>query len=161
MDASSDGKWVVYGRVIGGRGELWKVPMQGGEPVSLFQSGYNGRVSISPDAKTVAYTYRDPNVTPQRGVALVPLEGELKLTLLDIPADCVRWTGDSRSLLYSRTQEGASNIWEQRIAGGSPKQLTHFTSETINTFDVSKDGKQLAIQRVSSSFHVVLIRDVK
>jgi Tol biopolymer transport system component len=30
MDVSSDGKWVVYGR-FGGKGELWKVPMQGGE----------------------------------------------------------------------------------------------------------------------------------
>ena len=91
----------------------------------------------------------------------MPLEGEPKVTLLDIPADCVRWTGDSQSLLYSRTQGGASNIWEQPIAGGSRKQLTHFTNETINIFDVSKDGKQSAIQRDTSSSHVALIRDVK
>jgi len=60
MDASSDGKWVVYGRSIGGYSELWKVPIQGGEPVRLtHQPSYSGRVSISPDARTVAYTYRD------------------------------------------------------------------------------------------------------
>ena len=136
--------------------------MQGGEPVRLTpQPRYSGKVSISPDAKTVAYTYSDSRVTPPRGIALVPLEGEPKVTLLDIPADCVRWTGDSRSLLYSSTQGGASNIWERPIAGGAAKQLTHFTSETIPNFDLSKDGKQLAIQRDTSSSHVVLIRDVK
>ena len=162
MDVSSDGKWVVFGRVVGGIGELWKVPMQGGEPVRLtHQPSYSARLSISPDAKTVAYTYRDSQVTPPRGVALVPLEGEPKVTLLDIPADCVRWTGDSRSLLYSYSQSGTSNIWERPIAGGAAKQVTHFTSELNSVFDLSKDGKQLAIQRATSSSHVVLLRDVK
>jgi serine/threonine protein kinase/Tol biopolymer transport system component len=162
MDISSDGKWVVYGRSIGGYGELWKVPMQGGEPVRVaHQPAYRYRLSISPDAKMVAYTYSDSRVKPPRGVALVPLEGESEVTLLDIPADGVRWTGDSRSLLYSSTRGGVSNIWERPIAGGSPKQLTHFTSEMIHIFDVSKDGMQLAIQRATSNSHVVLIRDVK
>ena len=162
MDASPDGKWVVYGRSIGGIGELWKVAMQGGEPVRLtHQPSFRGRLSISPDAKTVAYTYSDAHMNPPRGVALVPLEGEPKVTLLDIPADRVRWTGNSQSLLYSSTQGGASNIWERSLAGGAAKQLTHFTSETIDVFDISKDGKQLAIERDSSSSHVVLIRDVK
>ena len=150
MDASSDGKWVVYGRVIGGHLELWKVPVQGGEPVRLTrQPSSNRRLSISPDAKTVAYTYNDSRVNPPRGIALVPLEGEPRVTLLDIPADCVRWTSNNRSLLYSSTQGGTSNIWEQPMAGGAAKQLTHFTSEMIHGFDVSKDGKQLAIERVS------------
>jgi Tol biopolymer transport system component len=136
--------------------------MQGGEPVRLTHlPAYDGKVSISPDAKTVAYTYSDSQVTPPRGVALVPLEGEPKVTLLNIPADCVRWMGNSQSLLYSSTQGGASNIWERPIAGGAAKQLTHFTNETIHIFDVSKDGKQLAIERDTSGSHVVLIRDVK
>jgi Tol biopolymer transport system component len=162
VDVSSDGKWVVYGRAIGGYVELWKVPMQGGEPVRLTsQPSLNRRVSISPDAKTVAYTYSDSRVNPPRGIVLVPLEGEPKVTLLDIPADSVRWTGDGWSLLYSSTQGGASNIWERPIAGGAAKRLTHFTSETSSLFDLSKDGKQLAIQRDTSSSNVVLIRDVK
>ena len=91
----------------------------------------------------------------------MPLEGEPKVTLLDIPADSVRWMGNSQSLLYSSAQGGASNIWERPIAGGAAKQLTHFTSETGSLFDLSKDGKQLAIQRDTSSSNVVVIRDVK
>jgi Tol biopolymer transport system component len=148
--------------VIGGYGELWKVPMEGGEPVRLtHQPSSSLRLSISPDAKTVAYIYSDSRVTPPRGIALVPLEGDPKVTLLDIQAECVRWTANSQSLLYSSIQGGVSNIWERPIAGGAAKQLTHFTSETISVFDVSKDGKQLAIQRLNSTSHIVLIRDVK
>ena len=162
MDASSDGKWVVYARLIGGYPEIWKVPMQGGEPVRLtHQAVFNWRLSISPDAKTVAYIYSDSRVNPPRGIALVPLEGEPKVTLLDIPADCVRWTRDGQALLYSSTQGGVSNIWERPIAGGAAKQLTYFTSDTIALFDLSKDGKQLAIQRDTTNSNVVLIRDVK
>ena len=75
---------------------------------------------LGPDAKTVAYTYRDPKVTPPRGVALVPLEGETKVTILDIPAQCVRWTADSGSLLYStdqgvyRTSGSSQSLAEQQ-----------------------------------------------
>jgi Tol biopolymer transport system component len=161
MDASSDGKWVVYGRSVGGYAELWKVPMQGGEPVRLIhQPSSSGNVSISPDAKTVAYVYSDSGVTPPRGVALVPLEGEPKATLLDIPADCVRWMGDSQSLLYSTAQEGVSNIWERPISGGAARQLTHFRSEGIFSFDLSKDGTQLVIGRDTNTSHVDSQREV-
>ena len=136
--------------------------MQGGEPARLTsQPSYGGRLSISPDGKTVAYTYNDSKVKPPKGIALVPLEGEPKATLLDIPADSVRWTLDGTSLLYSRTEGGISNIWQRPLRGGAPKQLTRFTSETIFSFDLSKDGKQLAINRANQRYHVVLIRDVK
>jgi hypothetical protein len=76
-----------------------------------------------------------------------------KVTLLNTPADCVRWTGDRRSLLYYSIRRGVSNIWEPN-RWRSTKQLTHFTSE-IRAFDVSKDGKQLAIERDTSSSRTV------
>jgi len=66
----------------------------------------SGRWILTPDAMMVALTYVDSRVTPPRGVALVPLEGEPKVSLRDIPADCLRWTADSRSLLYSSFQGG-------------------------------------------------------
>ena len=81
------------------------------------------------------------------------------------------WRCDSTRLLVTHVlaqrrplpflRGGASNIWEQPIAGGAAKQLTHFTSETIFSFDLSKDGKQLVMERDTSTSHVVLIRDVK
>ena len=42
------------------------------------------------------------------------------------------------------TRGGVSNIWAQPIDGSAPKQLTHFKTDRIFSFDWSGDGKQLA-----------------
>ena len=81
--------------------------------------------------------------------------------LLDIHEGWLGWTPDSRSLLYSKTEHGVSNLWSQSIAGGPPKQVTHFNSDLINSFDLSRDGKRLVMDRLTESSHVILIRDVK
>ena len=162
MDISPDGQSVVYGRrELGEKLEIWKVPMEGGNPVRLTdQPAYDRHLAISPDGKYIAYAYSDPKVTPPRGVAVMALQGG-GLRLLDILADRLRWTPDGRVLLYVKTERGISNIWSQTIAGGPPKQITHFTSGGIGGFDVSKDGKQLAMDRATSNEHVLLIHDVK
>jgi len=47
------------------------------------------------------------------------------------------------------------------LPDGTPKQLAHFASATIRSFDLSNDGKQLAIDRMTTTKHVILIQDVK
>jgi hypothetical protein len=54
-----------------------------------------------------------------------------------------------------------SNLWSQPIAGGTPKQITHFNSEEITDFDLSRDGKRLVMSRVTSQQYMLLIRDLK
>jgi hypothetical protein len=56
---------------------------------------------------------------------------------------------------------GVSTIWERMLPDGTPKQLAHFASATIRSFDLSNDGKQLAIDRMTTTKHVILIQDVK
>jgi hypothetical protein len=81
---------------------------------------------------------------------------------LDIPPPTrLRWGRDGRSLLYTKTESGVTNIWSQPITGGMPKQITHFTSETIQRFDLSQDGKQLVMNRGTINEDVVLIRDLR
>jgi Tol biopolymer transport system component len=88
-------------------------------------------------------------------------EGGLPTRVFNIPIGRLRWTSDGRSLLYGRPENGVSNIWSQPIAGGSPKQLTHFRSGVIGAFNLSRDGKQWVMQRDNTASHVMLIRDVK
>lgn len=73
----------------------------------------------------------------------------------------VRWSGDGRSLFYVITENDHSNIWSHPITGGNPEQITHFSNGLIRTFDVSRDGKRLVIDRFSSNSDVVLIREIK
>ena len=81
---------------------------------------------------------------------------------IDIPPtnNVLDWSTDGRNVLYVDVRDGVSNIWAQPIDGSPPRQLTNFKSDLIFTFDLSMDGKQLALSRGTISNDVVLIADV-
>ena len=68
---------------------------------------------------------------------------------------------DGKAVEYVLTQEGVSNIWEQQLRGGPPKQITNFKSGLIFAFDWSWDGKQLALTRGSENSDVILISNFR
>jgi len=158
-DCSPDGKWVVYGKRGPEKG-VWKVSMEGGNPVRLNDTEAD-YPTISPDGKTIAYSYEDPSTNPPHGVAIMAFDGGPPLKRFDIPESAsFRWAADGRSLLYTKNEGGVDNIWSQPIAGGAAKQITHFNSEKIFDFDLSRDGKRLVISRGTLKMDVVLIRDL-
>ena len=69
----------------------------------------------------------------------------------------VRPSGDT--VLYSLDREGVSNLWEQPIAGGEPRQLTRFTDGSIFAFSYTPDGTRLFIARGQRTGDVVVLRD--
>jgi Tol biopolymer transport system component len=161
-DCSPDGKWVVYSK-FGPEKGVWKVPMEGGNPVRLSDAEAQ-YPTISPDGKMIAYSYEDPSANPPQGVAIMAFEGGPATKHFDILSSMgtsFRWGTDGRSLLYTKNEGGVDNIWSQPIAGGTPKQITHFNSELISSFDLSRDGKRLVMSRGTLKQDVVLIRDLK
>jgi eukaryotic-like serine/threonine-protein kinase len=159
-DCSPDGKWVVYSKGGAEKG-VWKVHMEGGDPVRLNDAEADGPI-VSPDGKTIAYLYEDPSADPPRGVAIMAFEGGRPTKRFDIPQrPWLRWAADGRSLLYTKNEGGADNIWSQPIAGGTPKQITHFNTEQIWGFNLSRDGKRLVMRRGTPQEDVVLIRDLR
>ena len=155
-DCTPDGKWVLYTKNGADLG-IWKVPIEGGDPVRLTsKSGFYP--SVSPDGKMLAYYFVGPG---KSGVEVLPLDGNAPPKWFDIAAGTVRWVPDSRSFLYVRFEGGVSNVWSQPVSGAPPKQETHFNSELIQSFDISRDGKQLVMNRGTANRDVVLIRDVK
>ena len=160
VDVSPDSKWVIY-RKSGEQKGIWKVPIEGGKSVQLTDRSVNSGFTVSPDGKMIAYTYEDSTMSPPRGGVIMPIAGGPPISVFDIPQSLLRWTADSRAVLYLKPEDGVSNLWIQPIGGGTPKQLSHFHGGVIHGFDLSKDGKQLAIEHVTESDHVVLIRDVK
>src|SRR5271157_1179207 len=161
-DCSLDGKWVVYSKWGAEKG-IWKVPMEGGNPVRLSDAEAH-RPTISPDGKMIAYSYEDPSANPTQGVAIMAFEGGPSTKRFDIPElnlTWFQWAADSRSLLYVKNEGPASNLWSQPIAGGTPKQITHFNSEVIDSFDLSRDGKRIVMSRGTIKQDVVLIRDLR
>jgi len=64
-------------------------------------------------------------------------------------------------LHYLLTRNGATNVWEQPLSGGDPRQFTHFTSGLIFDFSWSRDGKQLLLSKGDQSSDIVLITNFR
>jgi Tol biopolymer transport system component len=71
------------------------------------------------------------------------------------------WSPDGRALVYVLTKGDVSNLWQQPLDGGAPKQITNFNSGRIWNFAYSRDGRQLALARGEMTHDAVLISDVK
>jgi serine/threonine protein kinase/Tol biopolymer transport system component len=156
-DFSADSEWVVYSK-RGPESGIWKVPIAGGNPVRLSDANAGSPI-VSPDGKMIAYHDFGGH---SRKVAIISFSGGAEINALDISGSApIRWTSDGKAILFIDTKVGVSNIWMQPIAGGPPKQVTRFSSDQINCFDVSRDGTRLVLDRFQSNSDVVLIRDVR
>lgn len=159
-DCTPDGKWVIYMKT-GREAGVWKVPIEGGDPVRANNTPHALYFAASPDGKMIANDYETEAEAGGIGVEITALDGNTPAKRLDIPIGPIRWSPDSRSILYIKNGGGVSNIWSQPISGGPPKQITHFNSALIRSFDLSRDGKQLVMNRGTANRDVVLIHDVR
>jgi TolB protein len=154
-----DSQWVVYASYEGGF-SIWKVSINGGQPVRL--TGQQAEKPVfSPDGTMIACEYLMDDGT-WRAVALNSGTGRIVHIFPDIPTGSgalpVRWTADGRQLLYVAVDNNqVSNLWGQPIAGGNPRELTHFTDDSIFAFALSPDGKTLALVRGKETSDVVRI----
>jgi Tol biopolymer transport system component len=71
------------------------------------------------------------------------------------------WAPSGKALQYGLTRNGASNVWEQPITGGPPRQITHFTSEFFFHGAWSTDHKELFIERGRESRDVILMSNFR
>jgi len=72
-----------------------------------------------------------------------------------------RWSPEGHRLQYMLTQNGTTNIWEQPLAGGNPKQITKFTSGQIFDFNWTANGKQLLLTRGETTSDVILLSNIQ
>lgn len=156
-----DGNWVVYSSIEAfGNQKLWKVSIEGGEPVQLSEKT-TALPAVSPDGKYIACVYWEEQLDSPFGIGVIPIEGGPPVKFFKLLQGSVKWTADGSGLTYIQDQSGVSNIWVQPLAGGAPKQLTDFKSDRITHFDWSRDGKQLALSRGIFTSDVVLISNFK
>ena len=152
---SPDSQWVAYDIVASSGSSVWKVPMNGGEPVKV---GENYRMpAFSPDNRYIACRYNFESGT--RDVAIFPAEGGRPLSHFEIPMQewqRVQWLS-SREVSYIKTRNGISNIWSYDLDTQASKQLTNFNSDRIYAYAWSPDYKQLACQRGTNISLVTMI----
>jgi eukaryotic-like serine/threonine-protein kinase len=158
---SPDGQWIAF-TLCWNKCTVWTLSIDGGTPVQLTDHASQS-VTISPDGKYIACSYLDqPNGTFK--LAIFPREGgQPTKTFSFTSGDTTnkQWSPDGRAIVYGVTRAGVTNLWAQPIDGSSPKQLTNFTSDRIFGFQISRDGKQVALVRGTSNSDVVLISNFK
>ena len=160
-----DGKFVIYGKAEGTENRLMRVPAAGGTPQKLNDLNMSLPV-VSPDGRQIAAIYlTDPNALPK--LALLPVEGGAPTQLIDLPIDLApvggaAWTADGHGIFFTVSQNGVTNIWMQPLGppGGKPappRQLTHFSANSVTGGAMSPDGKQVVLARDASTTDIVLI----
>jgi Tol biopolymer transport system component len=114
--------------------------------------------ATSPDGALIVYERVDGQGTAAKAKIVVQkLEGGTPWQEIDVPsyysAFSPGWTPDGRAITYLRTVGGATQIFMQPLAGGSPVQLTHFDTEPsdIVAYAWSSDGKKIAITRARAN----------
>jgi Tol biopolymer transport system component len=163
-DCSPDGKWLVYDTNTNVGTKLYRMPVEGGSPTAIASApGGGGNPRISPDGKFIAYDIQEGSPVPQAKFVVIPAGGGAPVHVFPRPSGSgwARWSPDGKGLQYMLTRKGATNIWEQPLAGGEPHQVTDFTSGRIFAFSWSRDGKQLFVARGSETSDVVLISNFR
>ena len=159
---SPDGQWVFFGSWRSGNGRMWKVSADGGQPAQVSDLAFNGW--RFPSAGKLIYgNYYDEQVSPPRWrTALVSPENGQLVKVFDFPPKTGVWDMlDERTLIYAEESGDVANLWTRPLEGGPPRQLTRFTSERIFNHVPSRDGKQFAIARGTTSADIILIKDFR
>jgi Tol biopolymer transport system component len=158
-DCSPDGKWVFY--VV--KRHLYRMSVEGGTPSQVMTAETGGVLDVSPDGSLVAVLYQEGSPVPVLKIGVVPASGgDLRfIGLLPTGGGNLRWSPDGKGVQYLLTRSGATNVWEQPLAGGDPHPVTKFASGLIFSFAWSRDGKQLLLSKGSDNSDVILISNFR
>ena len=138
---------------------MWKVSIDGGEPSQVSQLPF-GCLGFLPDGRSMFGTYFDDQTSPprQRSAIFSIDSGEI-VKVFDLPKKATGWwMPDDKTLIYKEAQNSVDNLWQIPVDGGTPKQLTKFTSEFIYNFRPSRDGKRIAVARGVGTADIILIK---
>jgi Tol biopolymer transport system component len=161
-----DGKSIVY-LTFDETQFAWRVPLDGSTPPVRLTNVPTSRVQISPDGRQLLVRLRskEPNVPIWR-TAIVPIDGRGAPRYFDVPRHgsrpiLLQWHPNGRAIVCIDFKNGVGNIWMQDLDGSEPRPLTFFESGDIFEFDLSPDGKRLALARGESLRDAVLIRNFR
>lgn len=159
---SPDGAWVFYTSGEGSdKSFIWKVPIEGGEPIRVSNHNLSWGAVVSPNGKLIAYNHNEPKAAQPWKVGVMNAAGgsPFKLFDLSVYGGILSWSADSKSILFIRGED--PNIWQQSIEGGEPRRLTNFKSERTVYFAFSPDRRRIALARGSLTTEAVLIDSIQ
>jgi Tol biopolymer transport system component len=160
---SPDGKSVFYVDTL--TSAYMKVPIDGGTPERIVKvyAETNASYDLARDGKLGAFgTYDFKAQRPN--ISLVSLDSGRVLRTFEYDPrhqGQLRFSPDSKGVVYPIREKGVDNLWLQPIDGGAGRQLTNFSSLKIYSYQWSPDGKSLALVRGDSPSDLVLVQDTQ
>jgi Tol biopolymer transport system component len=156
---SPDGKWVAVAANQGDGTRLFKVPLDGGQPVRLLDTRSHNPV-WSPDGRFIVYSEQQGSgmfqvraITPDKVPVPLP-EFRVSYTI----ATPYRFIPNGKALIALEGHLGAQNFSWVDLEGGQQRQMTDFKPGfVIQNFDVSPDGKQIVFDRLRDNSDIVLM----
>ncbi len=156
---SPDGKWIAAAADRGEGTHVFKIPVDGGEPVQLLATlSYNPE--WSPDGKFIVYSEQKGGgqfairaVTPEKLPVSVPA-----ISVVYTRGTSYRFLPGEDALIALEGDFRRQNFFRVDLRSGEQRQLTDLQpGYRIQDFDVSPDGKQIVFDRVRDNADVVLM----
>jgi serine/threonine protein kinase/Tol biopolymer transport system component len=156
---SPDGDWVAVAANQGDGTRLFKIPLDGGQPVRLLDT-LSFNPIWSPDGRFIVYSEQQGGgafevraITPDKVPVSLP-EFQVLYTL----ATPYRFMPNGKALIALRGNLAAQNFFWVDLESGQQRQLTDFKPGfAIQNFDVSPDGAQIVFDRLRNNSDIVLM----
>jgi Tol biopolymer transport system component len=155
---SPDGQWLAVTAADSAGLRVFKVPVNGGDPVRLVDSASFNPV-WSPDGRYIVYS-GSPRARSVSIAAVAPNGSAYPMPTLSVDrlGDSYRFLPDGKQLVVKLGGFRRQNFWLVDLATGARRQLTSLKpGESILRFDVAMDGKSIVFERVRENSDVVVI----
>ncbi len=154
-------EFVYFSQRLADQRQVYRLRLDGSEPAQALTDKLTDFPVVSPDGKWVACVYQETPAAP-RQIAILPATGGAPIQKLDIPVfplSSLRWHPNGKALTYLTAQDGAMNLWQQPLPGGTPDKLTDFKTDRIFAYAWSRDGRTLACSRGTIHRDVLMISE--
>ena len=157
---SPDGKWVAVAANQGDGTRLFKIPMDGGQPIQLLDTLAFNPV-WSPDGRFIVYSaqqsagqFEVAAITPDRAPVQIP-NFQIDFAI----STSYRFMQNGRALIaLAGTNRRTQNFFWVDLQSGQQRQLTDLKAGfVIQNFDLSPDGTQIVFDRLRNNSDIVLM----
>ncbi len=155
---SPDAKWIVTSGLDAQGPGLFKIPIDGGPPIRLV-TGQAAAPIWAPDGSMIIYSRQWSGFDTQ--LLAVRPDGhavQLSSAATAIGGTPIRFLPNGKGLVYMRGPE----FWQLDLVTNETRQLARLTAPAVmQTFDITRDGKQIVFDRLRFQTDLVLIERPK